>query len=58
MTADDVVDLVDSLERAGVDVWLDGGWAVDAALARQTRAHDDLDVVVELRPMKPMKIPE
>lgn len=49
MTADDVVDLVDSLERAGVDVWLDGGWAVDAALARQTRAQDDLDVVVELR---------
>jgi lincosamide nucleotidyltransferase A/C/D/E len=48
MTAADVVDLVDSLQRAGIDVWLDGGWAVDAALERQTRSHDDLDLVVDL----------
>jgi lincosamide nucleotidyltransferase A/C/D/E len=49
ITAADVVDLVDSLQRAGIDVWLDGGWAVDAALERQTRSHDDLDLVVDLR---------
>lgn len=37
MTASRVVDLVDVLEAAGIDGWLDGGWAVDAALGEQTR---------------------
>jgi len=49
MSAADVVDLLDTIEAAGIDVWLDGGWAVDAALEIQTRPHDDLDLVVELR---------
>ena len=48
MTAEDVLDIVTVLERAGVAVWLDGGWAVDALLGCQTRQHDDLDVVVDL----------
>jgi len=48
MSAWDVVDLLDTIEAAGIDVWLDGGWAVDAALEIQTRPHDDLDLVVEL----------
>jgi len=36
------------LEAGGIDVWLDGGWGVDALLEHQTREHDDLDIVVEL----------
>ena len=36
------------LEADGIDVWLDGGWGVDALLEHQTREHDDLDLVVEL----------
>lgn len=28
-------------------VWLDGGWGVDALLGRQTRPHDDMDIVIE-----------
>ena len=52
MTAADVVGLLDCLEAAGVEVWLDGGWAVDAALGAQTRSHDDLDVIVEMRHVK------
>lgn len=48
MTARSVVDLVGCLEEAGIRVWLDGGWAVDAASGSQTRPHDDLDLVVEL----------
>jgi lincosamide nucleotidyltransferase A/C/D/E len=31
---------------AGLTVWLDGGWGVDALLGEQTREHDDLDLVV------------
>jgi lincosamide nucleotidyltransferase A/C/D/E len=42
----EVVFLVGALERAGVRCWLDGGWGVDALLGRQTRTHDDLDLVV------------
>jgi lincosamide nucleotidyltransferase A/C/D/E len=44
-----VVRLLDLLEYAGVGVWVDGGWGVDALLGEQMREHDDLDVVVELR---------
>lgn len=49
MSAAEALELVTHLEANGVDVWLDGGWAVDAALATQTREHDDLDLIVELQ---------
>ena len=48
MEADDVLAAIERLEAAGVPVWLDGGWGVDALLGEQTRAHDDLDVVIAL----------
>jgi lincosamide nucleotidyltransferase A/C/D/E len=49
MTADDVVALYARLTQAGVRVWVDGGWGVDALLGRQTRPHADLDVAVEFK---------
>jgi len=48
MLARDVLEVVDRLNAAGVRVWLDGGWGVDALVGRQTREHDDLDVVIPL----------
>jgi lincosamide nucleotidyltransferase A/C/D/E len=48
MDAVRVLDLLAHLENAGAAVWLDGGWAVDALLGEQTRAHDDLDLVARL----------
>jgi lincosamide nucleotidyltransferase A/C/D/E len=45
-TALDVLAILDRLAAAGVRCWLDGGWGVDALLGVQTRAHDDLDLVV------------
>jgi lincosamide nucleotidyltransferase A/C/D/E len=36
------------LAGAGVDVWIDGGWGVDALVGEQTREHDDLDLVVPI----------
>ena len=49
MSAEDLLELLDVLHAVGVDVWIDGGWAVDAALGRQTRPHADLDIVIEQR---------
>jgi len=54
-TAADVLEIVAILEGAGVDVWLDGGWAVDALAGRQTRQHEDLDVVVDLSQVETLK---
>lgn len=49
MQGDAVVELYQALASAGVDIWIDGGWAVDALVGRQTRAHDDLDIAVDAR---------
>ncbi|MGA1371782.1 MAG: nucleotidyltransferase domain-containing protein, partial [Pseudomonadales bacterium] len=49
MEGDAVVELYVALAGAGVDIWIDGGWAVDALVGRQTRPHNDLDIAVEAR---------
>ncbi len=49
MTGADVLHVIDLLEAAGVPVWVDGGWGVDALLGEQTRPHDDLDLALEHR---------
>jgi lincosamide nucleotidyltransferase A/C/D/E len=48
VTAEDAVDILDTLEAAGIDAWLDGGWAVDAVVGEQSRAHKDLDLIVRV----------
>jgi Aminoglycoside-2''-adenylyltransferase len=47
--AEEVVELLDALLAERLRMWLDGGWGVDALLSEQTREHDDVDLVVELR---------
>jgi lincosamide nucleotidyltransferase A/C/D/E len=49
MDARSVLRVVTTLQNAGVRVWLDGGWGVDAQVGEQTREHDDLDCVIVLR---------
>jgi lincosamide nucleotidyltransferase A/C/D/E len=49
MDARSLLEVVELLEQEGIEVWLDGGWGVDALLERETREHDDLDLVAELR---------
>jgi lincosamide nucleotidyltransferase A/C/D/E len=49
MDARSLLEAVERLEQEGIDVWVDGGWGVDALLERETREHDDLDLVAELR---------
>lgn len=43
-----LIDLLELFEAHGITVWLDGGWAVDAALGTQSRSHKDVDIIVAL----------
>lgn len=47
MTSADVIEFCRQMDALGVEIWLDGGWGVDALLGRQTRVHADLDIVVQ-----------
>jgi len=46
VTAATVREVVGWLHQAGIKVWLDGGWGVDALLGQETRVHHDLDITV------------
>lgn len=47
MDMNDVVELYTELEKRGIEIRIDGGWAVDALLGEQTRPHEDVDIVIE-----------
>src|SRR4029077_15953913 len=47
MNSVDVIDLYTTLEKLGVEIWIDGGWGVDALLGEQTRPHKDLDITIQ-----------
>ena len=48
MTSEALVDLLRLFQGAGIEVWLDGGWAVDALLGAQTRPHKDVDIILRV----------
>ena len=48
MTAAAVVEIVELLDAASVEICLDGGWGVDALLEAQSREHRDLDVILDV----------
>ena len=47
MNSVDVIDLYTTLEGLGVEIWIDGGWGIDALLGEQTRAHKELDIAIQ-----------
>jgi lincosamide nucleotidyltransferase A/C/D/E len=47
MRAEDVVELYSLLLEQGVQVWVDGGWGIDALLQEPTRPHKDFDALVQ-----------
>lgn len=49
MISRDVIDLYDALEDRGAEIWIDGGWGVDALLGEQSRSHSDLDIAIQQR---------
>lgn len=46
MGPSDVLELLSLLRQRKIDVWLNGGWGVDALLGHQTREHEDLDITI------------
>ena len=47
MEEKDVIDLYCKLKNLNMQIWIDGGWGVDALLHRQTRIHKDLDITIQ-----------
>jgi len=47
MTASDVVETLRLFDRNRIEVYVDGGWGVDALLGEQTRPHTDLDIAIQ-----------
>jgi len=43
----DVLELCELMSAHGIIFWLDGGWAVDSLLGKQTRPHADVDIVIQ-----------
>lgn len=46
MKTEDVAEIYNVLLDHGAQLWLDGGWGIDALLEQQTRPHKDLDAFV------------
>ena len=49
MEEKDVIDLYTKLKSLSINIWVDGGWGVDALLGKQTRFHKDLDITIQLK---------
>jgi lincosamide nucleotidyltransferase A/C/D/E len=47
VTAADVISLYTDLENLNIEIWVDGGWGVDALIGEQTRPHQDLDIAIQ-----------
>ncbi len=44
---EDAIEIILYAEENEIDIWLDGGWGVDALLGEETRHHNDIDLFVE-----------
>ncbi len=45
--ARDVLEILDAFADEKIDVWIEGGWGIDALLGHQTRDHGDVDLIID-----------
>lgn len=43
----DAIEIITIAEENEINIWIDGGWGVDALLEEETRLHNDIDLFVE-----------
>ncbi len=51
----EVLSLLKLFNDNGIEVYIDGGWGIDALLGKQTRQHDDLDIAMPHRFVQKLK---
>jgi lincosamide nucleotidyltransferase A/C/D/E len=56
ITANDAIDLVQLFDRHQIELYIDGGWGVDALIDRQTRTHADLDIAVQHKDVAQIRV--
>ncbi len=47
MQADNIIRIIRLLESKPIDVIVDGEWGVNGLLGRETRDHEDMDIVID-----------
>jgi lincosamide nucleotidyltransferase A/C/D/E len=52
MSSSALIELLRDLAAADIEIWLDGGWGVDALLGEQTRPHKDVDIIVSVSDLR------
>jgi len=52
----DAIEIISYAEKNGIEIFLDGGWGVNALLGMQTRKHNDIDLFVEKKNGQKFKI--
>lgn len=55
MVVNDVMTFYNQMVENDIDIWVDGGWGVDALLEKQTRPHSDLDIAVQEKDVQKMR---
>ncbi|HFU4006994.1 TPA: aminoglycoside nucleotidyltransferase, partial [Streptococcus suis] len=40
----DAIEIITYAEENDINIWIDGGWGVDALLEEETRVHNDIDL--------------
>jgi lincosamide nucleotidyltransferase A/C/D/E len=54
MSAESAAEILTAVSGYGAEVWVGGGWGVDALLGVQTREHSDLDLWLDATTIEPL----
>ncbi len=55
VNAEETISIYRRLAAGDIQVWLTGGWGIDALLGEQTRPHKDLDLILRLDDVASMR---